>query len=76
MGIIKADIALESQLFGFWPCSGQGQFTLPNYLGRVNCLCPEQGQNPNSQLSSSISASFLPIEPQDHNQPIHNHETL
>ena len=29
MGRIEADIALESWLFGFWPCSGQGQFTLP-----------------------------------------------
>ena len=28
MGRIEADIALESWLFGFWPCSGQGQFTL------------------------------------------------
>ena len=40
-------------------------------LGRVNCPCPEQGRNPNSQLSSVISASILPIEPQDHNQSIH-----
>ena len=38
---------------------------------RVNYPCPKQGQNPNSQLSSAISASVLPIEPQDHNQPIH-----
>ena len=30
---------------------------------RVNCPCPEQGQNPNSQLSSAISASIIPIEP-------------
>ena len=28
MGRIEADIALESWLFGFQPCSGQGQFTL------------------------------------------------
>ena len=28
MGRIEADIALESWLFGFRPCSGQGQFTL------------------------------------------------
>ena len=28
---IKADIALESWLFGFRPCSGQGQLTLPTY---------------------------------------------
>ena len=27
MGRIEADIALESWLFGFRPCSGQGQFT-------------------------------------------------
>ena len=39
--------------------------------GRVNCPCPQQGRNPNSQLSSVISASNLPIEPQNHNQPIH-----
>ena len=42
------------------------------YLGRVNCLCPEQGRNPNSQLSCAISASILSIEPQDHNQSIHS----
>ena len=29
MGRLEADIALESCLFGFRPCSGQGQFTLP-----------------------------------------------
>ena len=28
MGRIEADITLESWLFGFQPCSGQGQFTL------------------------------------------------
>ena len=28
MGRIEAGIALESWLFGFRPCSGQGQFTL------------------------------------------------
>ena len=28
MGRIEADTALESWLFGFQPCSGQGQFTL------------------------------------------------
>ena len=28
MGRIEADTALESRLFGFRPCSGQGQFTL------------------------------------------------
>ena len=28
MGRIEADIALESWLFGFRPCSGKGQFTL------------------------------------------------
>ena len=38
---------------------------------RVNCPCPEQGRNPNSQLSSAISASIIPKEPEDHNQPIH-----
>ena len=39
--------------------------------GRVNCPCLEQGRNPNSQPLSAISASILPIEPQDHNQPTH-----
>ena len=29
MGGIEADIVLESWLFIFRPCSGQGQFTLP-----------------------------------------------
>ena len=54
-----------SALSEIWP------FTL-HLIARVNCPCPEQGQNPNSQLSSAISASVLPIEPQDHNQqPIH-----
>ena len=28
----KRCIALQSWLFGFRPCSGQGQFTLPTYL--------------------------------------------
>ena len=32
MGRIEADIALEIWLFGFRPCSGQGQFTLPYLL--------------------------------------------
>ena len=38
MGRIEADIALESWLFGFRPCSGQGQFTL-TYLLKVLHLC-------------------------------------
>ena len=28
MGRSEADIVFESWLFKFWPCSGQGQFTL------------------------------------------------
>ena len=35
MGRIEADIALESWLFGFRPCSGQGQFTLLHL--KVDC---------------------------------------
>ena len=35
MGRIEADIGLESWLFGFWPCLGQGQFTLPTYPSEV-----------------------------------------
>ena len=31
MGKIEADIALKGWLFGFRPCSGQGQFTLPGF---------------------------------------------
>ena len=35
MGIIEVDIALESWLFGFWPCSGQGQLTAIGQNSRV-----------------------------------------
>ena len=48
---------------------GQGQ--VPGPWTGVNCPCPEQGRNLNNQLSSAISDSILPIEPQDHNQTIH-----
>ena len=37
MGRIEADIALESWLFGFRPCSGQGQFTLLVLQLKVGC---------------------------------------
>ena len=40
-------------------------------LGRVNCPCPEQGRNPNSQLSIAIFAPILPTDPEDHDQTIH-----
>ena len=40
-------------------------------LYRVNCPCPEQGRNPNSQLSSVIFAPILRSEPEDHDQTIH-----
>ena len=40
-------------------------------LGRVNCPCPEQGQNLNSQLSSALFVPILPTEPEDHDQAIH-----
>ena len=62
MGRIDADIAPESWLFGFRPCSGQGQFILLKWHN----LGHGQGQNLNSQLSSAISASILPIELQDY----------
>ena len=45
--------------------------TFEKIRSRVKYPCPEQGRNPNSQLSSAMSASLLPIEPQDHSQPIH-----
>ena len=63
----RANIAVwvGTRLFEFWLCLQFG------HLGWVNCPCPEQGRNPNSQLSIAISASILPIEPQDHNQPVH-----
>ena len=38
---------------------------------RINCPCPEQGQNLNSQLSGAIFAPILPTEPEDHDQTIH-----
>ena len=53
MGRIEADIALESWLFGFRPCSGQGQFTL---LAKMRTE-PKM----RSQLSTAVSASF-PME--------------
>ena len=34
MGRIEADIALKNWLFGFRPCSGQGQFTLPTVAAK------------------------------------------
>ena len=37
MDRIEADIALESWLFEFRPCSGQGQFTLPNDSVAADC---------------------------------------
>ena len=67
MGRIEGDIALESWLFGFRPCRDRG--SLP-YLPRVN-PCPEQGRNPNSQLSSVIFAPILRTEPKDRDQTIH-----
>ena len=36
----------------------------------VNCPCPEQGRNSNSQLSSAIYAPILPTEPKDNDQTI------
>ena len=53
MGRIEADIALESWLFGFRSCSGQGQFTL---LAKIRTE-PKM----TSQLSTAVSASF-PME--------------
>ena len=40
-------------------------------ISRVNCPCPKQGQNLNSQLPSAIFAPSLPTEPEDHEQIIH-----
>ena len=37
----------------------------------VNCPCPEQGRNPNSQLLSAIFAPILPTEPEYHGRTIH-----
>ena len=65
MGRIEADIALESWLFRFRPCSGQVQFSV--YPRPSNSKWPnlEQGWNASSQLSTAISAPNLPIESQD-----------
>ena len=52
------------------PCTGQS-IDFWKIRSRIKCPCPEQGRNPNSQLSSAMSASLLPIEPKDHSQPIH-----
>ena len=38
---------------------------------RVNCPCPEQCRNPNSQLSSARFAPTLRTEPKDHDHTIH-----
>ena len=84
----------NSQLFGFWPCLGQGQFTpVMHFLGHLNHIFPLClsncvsiliyimginwikliGGDPNSQLSSAISASILLMELQNHKQPTHRH---
>ena len=42
--IIEADIALESWLFGFRPCSGQGQFTLA--LAQILTIEAQDQQQP------------------------------
>ena len=46
------------------------KFGHPTFNCNFN-TCPEQGQNPNSQLSSPIFAPNLPTEPEDHDQTIH-----
>ena len=38
---------------------------------RVNCPCPEQGRNPNRQLSSAKSAPILPTESEGCDQTVH-----
>ena len=52
MGRIEADIVLESWLFGFWPCSGQGQFTPP----MANC---NEKHIINHQLRNHIKEHIL-----------------
>ena len=44
MGRIKADIALESCLFRFQPCSGQGQFTLIVWLSKSCAILCSWGE--------------------------------
>ena len=43
MGRIEADITLESWLFGFWPCSGQEQFTLHILILQLKVDCSDFG---------------------------------
>ena len=50
MGRIEADIALESWLFGFQPCSGQGQFTLNTKHNILFYISSRLGSSINSQI--------------------------
>ena len=55
MGRIEADIAVKSWLFGFKPCSGQGQFTL-TWLSqpKPNVNVGQSGQSLESSLTKFI----------------------
>ena len=55
MGRIEADIALESWLLGFWPCSGQGQFTLTIKPRK------ETHQQPRTQPTLQCFATFAGV---------------
>ena len=67
-------IFIDDDFFAFftvfkikWPKSEEKL----NFEGRVNCPCPKQGRNLNSQLPIAIFAPILPTEPEDHEQTIH-----
>ena len=68
MGRIEADFALKSWLFGFRPCSGQGQFTLLIKLRYLRHLfhtsilqCPRIRESINGTQSKIIFHSLLHI---------------
>ena len=65
MGRIEGDIALLSWLFGFRPCSGQGQFTLPTYFDlishiRVNCPVPNRAEIRTANFQVQYLLQFYP----------------
>ena len=64
------NMGFVEQFVHFMVDIGFGSSQAP-YLGKINCPCPEQGRNPNSQLLSAIFAPILPTEPENHDPTIH-----
>ena len=57
-GRIEAYIALKSWVFGFRPCSGQGQFTLPFFLS----IYPASDVSDSVQLPSPVALNFFQVQ--------------